>query len=137
MQERPGQGDGTFYPGAFEETLIGIVRFHREEGIKDRQKGFIFRLSVLPARRGRAAGKALMQEMIARAKQMVGLEQLHLSVVTTSLAAHHLYRSPGFQVYGTEPRALKLDEQYWDEDLMMLDLREGPMLDGPEPGLLF
>ena len=51
------------------------------------------------------------------------MEQLELSVVTTSLAARRLYHSLGFVVYGTEPRALKLGEQYWDEDLMVLDLR--------------
>ena len=109
-----------FYLGAFEETLIGMVGFRREEGIKDRHKGLVFSMYVLPERRGHGIGKALMQELIAQAKQLAGLEQLHLAVVTTNRAACHLYRSLGFEVYGTTPRALKLGGQYWDEDLMVL-----------------
>jgi len=120
MLQRLRHGDEMFYLGAFEEALIGMVGFRREEGTKDRHKGLVFSMYVLPERRGHGAGKALMQELIAQAKQLAGLEQLHLAVVTTNRAACHLYRSLGFEVYGTTPRAMKLGEQYWDEDLMVL-----------------
>src|SRR5579864_8712120 len=33
--------DETFYLGAFEESLIGMVAFYREEGIKNRHKGYV------------------------------------------------------------------------------------------------
>ena len=111
-----------FYLGAFDETLIGMVGFYREEGIKDRHKGYVVSMYVLPEKRGYGMGKALMQELIAQAKQLAGLEQLQLAVVTTNRAACLLYRSLGFEVYGTEPRALKMGEHYWDEDLMVLGL---------------
>jgi ribosomal protein S18 acetylase RimI-like enzyme len=123
MLQRLRQGDEMFYLGAFEETLIGMVGFRREEGTKDRHKGLVFSMYVLPERRGHGTGKALMQELIAQAKQLAELEQLHLAVVTTNRAACYLYRSLGFEVYGTTPRALKLGEQYWDEDLMVLFVR--------------
>ncbi len=113
MLQRLRQGDEMFYLGAF----------RREEGTKDRHKGLVFSMYVLPERRGHGTGKALMQELIAQAKQLAGLEQLHLAVVTTNRAACHLYRSLDFEVYGTTPRALKLGEQYWDEDLMVLFVR--------------
>jgi RimJ/RimL family protein N-acetyltransferase len=64
-----------------------------------------------------------MQELITQAKQLDGLEQLHLSVLTTNLAARRLYQSFGFEVYGTAPRVIKFGEQYLDEDLMMFYLR--------------
>jgi len=121
--QRLRQGDGMFYLGAFEETLVGMVGFRREEGTKDRHKGLVFSMFVLPEKRGHGIGKALMRELIAQAKQLSGLEQLHLAVVTTNRAACRLYRSLGFEVYGTTPRALKLGEQYWDEDLMVLYIR--------------
>src|SRR5437588_5334741 len=123
FRPRLGQGDDVFYLGAFDDTLIGIVGFYREEGIKNRHKGYVVSMYVLPEKRGRGAGKALMQAMIARAKQIAGLEQLQLAVVTTNRTAYLLYRSLGFEVYGTEPRALKMGGQYWDEDYMVLHLQ--------------
>jgi ribosomal protein S18 acetylase RimI-like enzyme len=123
LQRLRQEGEGTFYLGAFEESLIGMVRFLREEGAKDRHKGSVTSLYVLPQGRGQGIGKVLMQELIARAKRLAGLEQLHLAVVTTAVVACNLYRSLGFETYGTAPRFLKMGEQYWDEDLMVLHLR--------------
>ena len=80
MLQRLRQGDEMFYLGAFDETLIGMVGFRREEGTKDRHKGLVFSMYVLPERRGHGADKALMQELIVQAKQMAGLEQLPESV---------------------------------------------------------
>ncbi|HEY7358830.1 MAG TPA: GNAT family N-acetyltransferase, partial [Ktedonobacterales bacterium] len=67
-------------------------------------------------------GKALVAEAIAQARTIPGLEQLLLAVVTTNTAARRLYQSLGFEVYGTEPRAMKQGDQYWDEELMILRL---------------
>jgi ribosomal protein S18 acetylase RimI-like enzyme len=111
-----------FYLGAFEQNLAGMVAFYREEGMKFRHKGYVVAMFVAPESRGLGAGKALMQELIARARQIEGLEQLLLTVVATNQVAYQLYRSLGFKVYGTEPRALKSGEQYWDEYLMVLQL---------------
>ena len=123
LQRLRGKEDETFYLGAFEETLIGMVAFYREEGSKSRHKGYVVSMYVLPESRGLGAGKALMQELIIRTKQIEGLEQLLLAVVTTNQAAYQLYRSLGFEMYGTEPKALKLGEEYWDEHLMVLDMQ--------------
>lgn len=112
----------TFYLGAFEENLIGMVAFYREEVIKTRHKGYVVSMYVVPESRGLGVGKALMQALIVRARQIEGLEQLHLAVVTTNQVAYQLYRSLGFEVYGTEPRALKSGGEYWDEYLMVLHL---------------
>ena len=122
LQRLRGKEDETFYLGAFEENLIGLVAFFREEGTKSRHKGYVISMYVFPESRGLGAGKALMQELIARAKRLEGLEQLQLAVVTTNQAAIKLYRSFGFEVYGTEPHALKMGEEYWDEHLMVLSI---------------
>src|SRR5258706_6466632 len=122
FRQRLGSGDDVFYLGAFDDSLIGIVGFYREEGIKNRHKGYVVSMYVLPERRGQGVGKALVQELIARARQIDGLEQLLLAVVTTNRTASLLYRSLGFEIYGTQPGALKVGESYWDEDLMILRL---------------
>jgi ribosomal protein S18 acetylase RimI-like enzyme len=112
----------SFYVGAFEHGLIGMVYFRREEGLKNRHKGRVLSMYVQPESRGQGLGKALLQEVTAQVKQLVGVEQLHLTVVTTNVAARSLYHSMGFEVYGTIQRALKMDEQYWDEEQMVLHL---------------
>ena len=122
FRQRLGSGDDVFYLGAFDDSLIGIVGFYREEGIKNRHKGYVVSMYVLRERRGQGVGKALVQELIARARQIDGLEQLLLAVVTTNRTASLLYRSLGFEIYGTQPGALKVGESYWDEDLMILRL---------------
>ena len=112
----------SFYVGACEHGLIGMVYFRREEGLKNRHKGRILSMYVQPESRGQGLGKVLLQEVTAQVRQLVGVEQLHLTVVTTNVAARSLYHSMGFEVYGTIQRALKMDEQYWDEVQMVLHL---------------
>lgn len=111
-----------FVLGAFEESLVGVVGFYRNQRIKDRHKGNIWGMFVLPEMRGRGIGKALMSQAIADAASLPGLIQIHLAVVTTQEAPRHLYRSLGFEVYGLEPRALKVGDQFLDEELMVLRL---------------
>jgi len=82
---------------------------------------------VAPEARGQHVGRLLMETAIARARSVPGLEQLHLTVVTTQTPARALYRSLGFVSHGSMPHALKLpDGRYLDEDLMVLWLHDEP-----------
>ncbi|MGH2502654.1 MAG: GNAT family N-acetyltransferase [Ktedonobacterales bacterium] len=114
--------DGNFLLGAFEDSgvLVGIVAFERAPGKKNRHIGDIFQMYVAPEARGKGYGRALMEALIARARALDGLEQLILAVVSVNTAAA-LYRALGFEVYGQQPRALKLGaDRYLDEQLMVL-----------------
>ena len=114
-------GASQFTLGAFDgDRLIGTVTFQRESRRKTQHKGWIQGMYVTPSARGRGVGRALMEAAIARARTGPGLEQIQLGVVATNVAAHRLYLSLGFQVYGTEPHALKIAAQRFDEDLMVL-----------------
>ena len=67
--------------------------------------------------------KELMQAVIQQAKKIDGIEQIYLSVVTTNISAIALYQALGFEIYGTEKRALKTDDgTYWNEYHMVLFL---------------
>ncbi|WP_246020298.1 GNAT family N-acetyltransferase [Lysinibacillus telephonicus] len=102
--------------------LVGVVTFIRESLLKSQHKGNIYGMYVAPETRGQGVGKALMFEVIQRAKETEGLEQLILQVVSTNDSAKMLYKSLGFETYGVEPRAIKDRELYFDEDLMVLFL---------------
>ena len=128
LREEAASADD-FTLGAFEgvagaEALIGIAGFRRHRGRKERHKGDIWGMYVAPEGRGRGVGRALLEELVGRARALPDLEQIHLAVVATNVAAGHLYRALGFARYGTEPRALRLGDRYLDEELMVLRLEE-------------
>jgi len=114
--------DGSFTLGAFEETLVGMVTIVRGDRIKLRHRALLVAMYVAPEVRRQGVGRALVAEARARAARVPGLEQLHLFVVTSNEPALRLYRSVGFVTYGVEPRAMKLGDRYWDEELMVLQL---------------
>ncbi len=77
---------------------------------------------VAPEVRGQGIGKQLMQALLTRCTTISGVEQIHLGVVTTNVAARHLYETLGFRTYGVESHALKDGERYLDEAFMSLFL---------------
>jgi ribosomal protein S18 acetylase RimI-like enzyme len=112
---------GNFTLGAFEgDLLIGMATFSRETGLKERHKGRIYGVYVTAAHRRRGVGRALLATLLQKAKQDKSLEQILLSVGTGQNAAKQLYCDCGFEIYGTEPNALKLGSTYVDEDHMIL-----------------
>jgi ribosomal protein S18 acetylase RimI-like enzyme len=115
-----------FTLGAFAPELVGFVGFEREEGRKNRHKGSIWGMFVAPESRGQGIGRELLAALVARARQQDGLEQIILTVVSENAAARELYRSYGFTTYGVEPRSLRDDGRYYDEDLMVLWLSPAP-----------
>ncbi len=107
---------GVFIDG----SLAGTITFQQEQGTKERHKGTITAMYVAPEMRRMGLGKELLREVITRARELPGLEQVNLAVVTANVPARNLYRSFGFEVYGLERRALKLGDRYLDEELMVL-----------------
>jgi ribosomal protein S18 acetylase RimI-like enzyme len=111
-----------FIVGAFERgKLMGIAGFFRRENNKERHKGHVWGVYVSPELRGKGAGKALMLEIIRRARQIAGIEQITL-VASAKFPAQTLYESVGFKGYGIEPHSLKIGNDYVDDILMVLFL---------------
>lgn len=113
-----------FVLGAFNESgmLEGIVALVRESGMKTTHKANVFGMYISEEKRGIGIGKTLMLKLISIARDIDGVEQLNLSVVSDNEPAKKLYNSVGFKTYGIERNALKFSGQYYDEDLMVLQL---------------
>lgn len=104
--------------GAFlDGCLAGVAGFYQLSGEKTAHRGQIWGDYVDPPHRGQGIARALIENILARAKGIVS--QVHLCVVTGNDAALHLYESFGFQIYGTEPDALRVDGTSYDEHLMV------------------
>ena len=119
---------GGFVLGAFVgEELMGIVSLGRETYRKGRHKAGVYQVYVVPEVRGRGYGRRLMEDLLARARKIEGLEQLDLAVNTANAPARTLYIALGFEPYGLERRALKLpDGTVLDEELMVYWLADRP-----------
>lgn len=112
-----------FILGAFiEGQLVGMMGFYREQSEKLRHKGGIWGMYVIPQARGQGVGKALLSEAIARSRLLPGLEQVNITVVTRQAVARQLYKSMGFVPFGLERAALKLGDEYLDDESLALRL---------------
>ncbi|MFO1259114.1 MAG: GNAT family N-acetyltransferase [Gammaproteobacteria bacterium] len=105
--------------GVFSKNdLIGTVGFFKLKPLKMQHRGTMFGMYIKPEHRGHGAAAQLIQAIISHARQNV--LQLHCRVVSENEIAIKFYQKYGFQIYGTEPRALKVDEKFHDEHLMVL-----------------
>ncbi len=114
----------SFTLGAFDaDQLVGTATFMRNTARKERHKGRVLGVYVRVSHRRKGVGNALMAAILNKAKQDPSLEQIVLAVTIGYGDAASLYRRFGFESFGTEPNALKIDSQYADIDHMILRLR--------------
>lgn len=115
--------DGNFTLGALDgDGLVGAVSLERDARVKVRHIGHIVGMMVLPEMRGQGIGRQLMDALLTRARADESLLQLTLSVTASNEAATFLYRSAGFELYGTLPQAICWQGRYHDKALMRLRL---------------
>lgn len=115
--------DGSFILGAYlGDWLVGAIGVRRSPRRKHRHKATIWLLYMQTAVRGEGIGRLLLEEAITRCRGEPELEVLQLTTGSESDAANRLYASVGFEVYGVERHAMKVDDHYIDVTLMALDL---------------
>lgn len=118
------QSDESFTYGAFDDgQLVGIITLYKDLLYKLSHRAHIGAMYVSPLKRSLGLGKLLMEEAVEKAKSIEGLEQVYLAVVSSNKSAKKLYRSLGFEVFGTEKKGLRLhNNSYYDVDFMILYL---------------
>lgn len=105
--------------GAFETgELIGVSSFTWE---KSKRKlchgGMIQSVFVKPNYRRQGIGTSLFNAIIDNLPKEI--EKVIIYVVKKNEKAKSMYEALGFQQYGLEEKALKIDGQYYDEYLMV------------------
>lgn len=120
VEMRVNEEPDNYILGAFAENgeLVGMAGFRRETGRKMRHKGMVWGVYVTSAHRGKGIAKSLMREILRRGREIEGLRQIQLAVVTANTAAAALYKGLGFESYGVEKEALMVDGRLYDEEFM-------------------
>ncbi|QNB15955.1 GNAT family N-acetyltransferase [Paraburkholderia tropica] len=109
--------------GAFEvDVLVGFTGIRREPLSQVSHKATIWGVFVNPSYRGRGIAQTLLAAATAHATDEWNTIQLMLCVNAENLSAKRLYASQGFQVFGVEPRAMKVEDRFYDEEHMFKTL---------------
>ena len=102
------------------EALVGSACFIKEKQVKLAHKGWLMAVYVAPDLRGRGWGRELVRAVIAHARE-------HVDVLLTgaSLAGAPVYRAEGFETYGIERDASRVNGKSIDDELMAIHFRSG------------
>ena len=114
---------GVVIVAEYEGQLIGMTGIRRGESAKTKHGAGIWGVYVHPDWRGLRIAEGLINMCIEWAK-LRDVQIVKLAVVSTNESAICLYERSGFTVYGTEPRALLYEDQYYDELLMYRSLNK-------------
>lgn len=109
--------------GAFDgDRLVGLTGLAPARHQKARHRITVWGVWVEAAARRRGLSRALLEAALADARGR-GFELAELTVATTMTAARALYEKAGFLTVATLGRAMKVEDRYIDEVMMVLDLR--------------
>lgn len=116
LQVKP---DGALF-GAFDAgTLVGVIAVQREGMKKLSHKAIIWGVYVAPEARARGVGARLLETALQHAWTTLRVRQVNLGVNTLNRPALRLYKRLGFEVFGTELGALRVNGALHDEHHMV------------------
>ncbi|MEV6525933.1 GNAT family N-acetyltransferase [Longispora sp. NPDC051575] len=112
----------TLILGAFEgQQLVGMAGLLREPKQHTRHKAAVWGLYVDPASRRRGHARALVTGLVEHART-IDVEILRAVTSTENAATIGLLGSLGFEEFGVEPRARKVDGHYLDQVMFRREL---------------
>ncbi len=119
-----GRGDDSVVFGAIDGHLVGMLGLHRLQKIKLAHKVVLWGTYVRPEARGRGIAGRLLRAALDHSRTLDGVTQVLISASDDAPGAKALYEGMGFQVWGTEPNALRHGGRGVDETHMVLLLNQ-------------
>jgi RimJ/RimL family protein N-acetyltransferase len=104
------------------DGLLSVATVMRLPRTKQRHRAMIVAVYTTPRGRGRGLGRAVVQACIDHARTWTGVEIVMLSSSADAHGAIRLYEKLGFEQWGTEPDAIRIDGIPHDEVHLLLRL---------------
>jgi RimJ/RimL family protein N-acetyltransferase len=102
--------------GAFDgERLIGVVGMSVDPRLKASHRGHVYGMYVAREGSKRGVGTALVEALVAHARDGASLDALVLTVTAGNEGAHRLYERAGFTCFGREPGAVRIGGRSYDK----------------------
>ncbi len=119
----PHPDESAMFIVEYVSKLIGMTGVMRGNSPKTRHSVWIWGVYITPAWRGLHIAEEIIRTCCewAKARKVV---MAKLGVAAVNQPAIRCYERCGFKVYGTEPRAVLVDGQYYDEYLMFKSLED-------------
>ncbi|MGA8542087.1 MAG: GNAT family N-acetyltransferase [Thermoplasmata archaeon] len=123
---RAASGEAIVAVAEHHGMVVGQCTISRVGPTAQHEAAHVGELGILVHRdhRGAGVGRALLESALGQARGT--FEVVRLSVFSVNTRARRLYERCGFVYIGSRPAAVKRGERYFDEDLMVLDLRSRP-----------
>lgn len=118
--ERIANSDGRSsitYIAFVDDIPTGMIGILRGFSPKNEHSSIIWGVYIRPQYRKQDIATRLLEACAVWARERA-VRVLKLNVITTNTAAIGCYTRYGFKVYGLEPKALFVDNRYYDELLM-------------------
>jgi RimJ/RimL family protein N-acetyltransferase len=113
--------ESTIFLAECEKSLIGTTGIARGNSPKTRHSAWVWGVYVKPEWRGLHIAEELIRMCFTWAKaRRIVIAKLGVAAINTS--AVRCYERCGFQIYGTEPRALSYEGKYYDFHMMWCSL---------------
>jgi len=106
------EGQETHFVAVLGEQVIGWCDVLRQFAHVKQHVGTLG-MAVSARHRGQGVGRALIDAAISHASQR-GLTRIELTVHSQNTAAQSLYQSVGFRLEGTQVRAWRIGDRYFD-----------------------
>jgi GNAT superfamily N-acetyltransferase len=121
LDQRSDGTTGVIFVAYIDDQLAGMSGIARGRGAKTQHNGFIWGVYVRPVHRRQGLAGQLVEACIGWAGKR-GVEIVKLGVTNTNVGAIRFYAACGFSIYGVEPKALRLNNKYYDELMMAREL---------------
>jgi RimJ/RimL family protein N-acetyltransferase len=115
-------GDAVAAVGERDGRAVGDCVVSRVGPSAESEQAHVGLLGILVHRdhRGHGVGRAMLARALDECRGKFELVELRVFSINTR--ARHLYEEFGFQFVGRLPRMIRRNGQYYDEDVMVLDL---------------
>ncbi|TVT27736.1 GNAT family N-acetyltransferase [Salinicoccus cyprini] len=125
FEQRIAPSENQLTVGGFDEMrLVCTASFTRSQEPKSKHKGSLVAMYCKSSYRGTGIAKEVVRHLLDRVRELKGIEMINLAVVTENTRATAFYESFGFEIYGTEPKAMFDGKKYYDENKMALDMKD-------------